>query len=217
MPDASGWILSSAAFHHGETIPDAFTCEGGDFASGAFPGLDWTGGPPGTKSYAVVFVDASIMENNDPVSSAAAYNRAFHWAIWDVPATADGLPAALGEDDDEFPEAVPGARQWAVRNQFGFFPPCPNSDPAAVDAATLVTDEYAFILYALDAEIFDFPEASTDPTSFNYTRTLFDALEASDAVIGRIELRGTSDALSVAPPGPRGDTQYPEPRPTGDE
>lgn len=206
-PDASGWQLTSPSFDDGEPFEDAFTCNDKPFGEGAFPGLDWTQGPPRTKSYAVVFKDTSILEQNDP----ATINRAFHWAIWDIPADVHSLPTALGENDDEFPNEVSGARQWAIRYQFGYFPPCPNTDNS-IDAAAFVTDHYEFTLYALDTEIFDYP--APDEAVNNYTRTLDAALEA--AAIAKISLHATSDAAASEPPGPppaREDIDFPSERP----
>jgi phosphatidylethanolamine-binding protein (PEBP) family uncharacterized protein len=45
------------------------------------PELKWSGAPAGTMSFAVTLFDTS--------------NGGTHWAIWDVPATATGLPAGI--------------------------------------------------------------------------------------------------------------------------
>lgn len=211
--DSGAWVLTSPEFAEGEAMPYEFTCHGGEFATGGFPGLDWTAGPPGAKSYAVFFIDTSVMDANQ--STSPVYSRAFHWAIWDIPAGVRSLPAALGEDDDEFPDTVPGARQWAVRNQFGYFPPCPNNDPASFDAATAITDNYKFVLFALDTEVFEYPARVQGVN--NYTRTLYDAVEA--AAIAKIELTSSSDAQSIAAP-PALDPAtlvFPTERPTNDQ
>ena len=59
------------------------------------PELDWTAGPTGTLSYAVVLYD----ENN-------MYT---HWAIWNIPSTRNQLPALLPAGSD--PAGIAGARQ----------------------------------------------------------------------------------------------------------
>jgi phosphatidylethanolamine-binding protein (PEBP) family uncharacterized protein len=190
-------------------MPAQFTCDGHDFASGDNPELEWTAGPAGTKSYAIVLKDLSIIGKNDP--TAAAYNRGFHWIIWDIPTT---VPFKIqhGMGDAEFPPEVPGARQWANRNQFGYFPPCPNNDPTA-DPSTHVTDNYSLTLYAFDKAILDYP--AMDAAVVNYTRTIDDYIET--VAIGKTELLFTSNAASTAAPPPLDPTtvKYPSPRGAG--
>jgi phosphatidylethanolamine-binding protein (PEBP) family uncharacterized protein len=189
---APAWALTSPDFAGGSAIPSQYTCNGGAFASGNIPELDWTAGPSGAQSYAIVLTDNSVLAQNN----SATLNHAFHWVIWDIPADiAHKIPTSLGSDDAEFPSEVPGARQWANRNQFGFFPPCPNSSPGT-DAA-LNNDNYAFTLYAISVPILNYP--AYDPnTTTNYTRTIQAYLEANN--IGKTQLLFTSDAESASPP-----------------
>jgi len=186
--DTSTWPLTSPDFTGGEAMPYAFTCNGGDFASGENPELDWSGGPS-AQSYALVLKDISITARMDP----ATVSHGYHWAIWNIPAATQQIPHGLS--DDEFPPEVEGARQWAIRDQFGYFPPCPNSDPTA-DPTTLATDHYAFTLYAIPTATIADPQP--DPNEPNYTRTLDDYLKT--IAVGETELLFTSDAASSAPP-----------------
>jgi phosphatidylethanolamine-binding protein (PEBP) family uncharacterized protein len=188
------WSITSPTLASGAAFPADATCDGHAFATGKSPELNWTDGPTGTMSYAIVLKDLSIIQNNDPATNATVYNRGFHWVIWDIPASIHKLPAMLGSA--EFPTEVAGARQWAIRNQFGYFGPCPNSDPTA-DASTHTTDMYSFTLYALDAPVLAYPAMAAGVN--NYTRTITDYLET--VKIGKAELRGTSNAASSeAPP-----------------
>jgi hypothetical protein len=201
----ASWALTSPSFTSGGAMPAEDTCDGHEFASGGNPELDWTDGPAGTKSYALVLKDLSIIAKNDPT----VLNRAFHWVIWDIPTTiAHKIPTGMG--DMEFPPEVAGARQWANRNQFGYFPPCPNNDPTA-DPATHVTDNYSLSLYAIDKEILDYP--APDPAVTNYTRTIHDTIES--VAIGKTELLFTSNAASTAAPPALDPTtiKYPSARP----
>ena len=72
------------------------------------------------------------------------------WVIWDIPADVHKLPANLSRA--QFPAEIPGAQQWANRNQFGYFAPCPNSNPAviAADPSKKVVNDYGFEVYALN-------------------------------------------------------------------
>lgn len=199
------WAITSPAFTDGAPLPLEATCDGKPFAEGTIPQLDWTNGPEGTQSYAVIFKVPSIIDRNDPETMASAYNRGFHWVIWDIPANIRQIPAGTGAA--EFPPEVPGARQWASRNQFRFFPACPNFDPTMERA----TETYSFTLYALPAPILDFPPKQDGVN--NYTRTIHDTIEA--VAIAKTELRGTSNAFATTEP-PMVDpatVMYPAPRP----
>jgi hypothetical protein len=132
--------------------------------------------------------------------------------MWDIPATRTGLPAGLtgGYHSTE----VPGALQWAGRNNYGFFPPCPNPFPRddARFMCNLVIDSYSFTLYALPtAKLTNLPppdlDATTGQPTGNYVVKLAHYIEGLSA-LAVTEYRGTSKAWSTsfAPPSP---VQYP--------
>lgn len=116
-------LLTSPAFSEGGTIPTANTCKGANTS----PMLTWTGAPTGTQSFAVVLTDQTI--------SMA------HWVIYDVPASATGLPPAIENTSD--PASVPGAHQIVSIHAptVGYYGPCPPNPPAHT---------YQFAVYALD-------------------------------------------------------------------
>ncbi len=129
-PDAgqpSGpFTLTSSAFAEGGTIPSVHTCAGADQS----PALSWTEGPPGTQSYAVVFTDLS--------------NSLIHWVIYDIPASARGLPGNVQKAPQ--PSVPAGAKQ--VRSYgntiYGYRGPCPGGsfhtyrfEAGALDVAAL--------------------------------------------------------------------------------
>jgi len=182
-----------------EPIPYAHTCNGA-----AFPGPDansptvhWTAGPEGTKSYAIAFKDLWVLNTTD-ASNAMAYNRGFHYVIWDIPADTLELPAMLGSGHR--PEELPEARQWGPFNDYSFFGPCPNL-PAAegMPAPEPRNDTYSFVVYALPDEVSDVPA----PVAGISTPRLMDELFQSKA-LAATEYRGTSDAAatSFTPPFP---------------
>jgi len=200
--------IRSPAFDFCGSIPDEHTCNGGPFGSGVSPELEWTEGPVGTLSYAIVFKDISIVADNNP----ALLRFAMHSVIWDIPANVLSLPEATmgGHHSSD----VPGARQWGVRNNYGYLGPCPNPFPEGHPAfsGTLVRDSYAFTLYALDVEtITDLPAqpvvadgnpATEDYAGGNWTVTMDAYLQ--EHALATVEYRGTSAAWSSAfgPPGP---------------
>ena len=74
----------------GPTIPLDLTCANPDAGGyGVSPELDWSGAPPGTQSFTIVLRD---LTNGCPTIGCSIW---YHWAIWDIPATATALPAGL--------------------------------------------------------------------------------------------------------------------------
>lgn len=192
-PNLSSWSISSPTITSGGEIPLVNTCDGRPFPVGSSPELNWTDGPEGTKSYALVLKHLAIVEGLPPTDPN--YFKGFMWTIWDIPASVHKLPANLGRA--QLPPEVPGSQQWAIRNQFGYFAPCPNADPAA-DPATRVTDRYGFTLYALNTDKVTLPAKEADVS--NYTLTLTKHLDAVN--IGTTELRAVSSAVASMAPTP---------------
>lgn len=219
---APNFKIWSEEFGSCEPIPVASTCEGNAFGTGISPGLKWSGAPAQTKSFALVFKDISILSDEDPLTTKFGE----HWVMWDIPSETTELPAALS--GGHLSPDVVGARQWGGRNEYRFFPPCPNPFPAndARFACSLTEDSYAFVLYALDVpaipegELPDIvPQLDADgepvldmdgnPTKIaNWVVAMDEFLMASGHVLASAEYRGTSDAWSTsfAPPGA---TKYP--------
>ncbi len=76
------------------------------------PGLSWSAGPPGTKSYALIAVDPDVVKNlslmNKPgvtIPVGAPRMNIYHWVLIDIPAAVTSL--APGEDSDHF---IPGGK-----------------------------------------------------------------------------------------------------------
>lgn len=99
-------LLSSPAFAPGSAIPSQYTCEGADLS----PPLAWSGVPAGARSLILVLAD--------PDAPAGTFH---HWAVYDIPAAARGLPAGYGP-------GRPAAGLREARNDFGqpgYGGPCP--------------------------------------------------------------------------------------------
>lgn len=75
-------IVTSPAFAAGGDIP----FENTQYRSNVFPGLAWTAGPAGTKSYAVIMQDGDGVRNGTPF---------LHWTMINVPSTITKLDAAM--------------------------------------------------------------------------------------------------------------------------
>ena len=125
------------------------------------PPLSWSSVPAGTKELAVVCADFG----------AGAPPPWVHWVVYNIPATATGLPAELPIDPAaSMPPAIKGATQglngWRRPIYRGPAPPVGT------------THVYYFTVYALDADVDLKP---------NLTRA--ELLEAIDGhIIGRGEL-----------------------------
>jgi Raf kinase inhibitor-like YbhB/YbcL family protein len=99
--------LRSPAFEHMKAIPKQYTCDGAD---ASFP-LEWGAPPKGTKSIAVVA--------EDPTVESGSF---VHWAIYDLPASVQGLPKGVPRTE----KLKSGAHQ--ALNDFGsvgYRGPCP--------------------------------------------------------------------------------------------
>jgi Raf kinase inhibitor-like YbhB/YbcL family protein len=152
--------LSSPSFEPQQRIPREFTGEGPDIS----PALNWAGAPAGTKSFALIC--------DDPDAVSVAGKVWVHWVIWNIPATATGLPQNVAKT--ETVAALGGARQgmntWPRLGYNGPMPPPGHG-----------VHHYHFRLYALDT-LLDLPARSTAAQ-----------LEAAmhGHILGRAELVGT--------------------------
>ena len=128
---ASRLTLASTAFTEGGSIPARHTCEGQDTA----PALSWSGVPEGTKSLAL------IVDDPDAPDPKAPKRTWVHWVLYDIPASATGLPAAVA--DARLPEGTrQGRNDW---KRTGYGGPCP----------PIGRHRYFFKLYALDTALGD--------------------------------------------------------------
>ena len=114
--------IKSSAFKSGARIPAKHTCDGVDVS----PLLEWGKLPAGTKYLALIC--------DDPDAPMGTW---VHWVLYDVPASAGGLPEKL----PPLKELADGTKQGM--NDFraiGYGGPCPPSGE----------HRYFFKLYALD-------------------------------------------------------------------
>lgn len=74
--------VTSPAFKTGGDIP----FENTQYRGNVFPGLSWTAGPSGTKSYAIVMQDADAMRQGAPI---------LHWTLVNIPSSITKLDAAM--------------------------------------------------------------------------------------------------------------------------
>ncbi|MGH7575451.1 MAG: YbhB/YbcL family Raf kinase inhibitor-like protein [Longimicrobiales bacterium] len=150
------FTLTSTAFEHLKEIPTRHTGEGDDVS----PSLEWSGAPDGTQSYALIVDDPDAP---DPAAPRMTY---VHWVVYNIPASASGLPEAAG---GALPQgAREGVNDWKRVGYGGPHPP-------------IGRHRYFHKLYALDTALPDLG----NPTKAELER----AMEAH--VLGIAELVGT--------------------------
>src|SRR5262249_5949985 len=130
---AGGFAIMSPDFAFCGAIPAANTCDGHDFGTGTNPNLQWSGAPSGTMSYAIVFKDISLTGQTtaSTVDTDINVQHGYHWVMWDIPASVNMIASGTisGTNSGYHSPTVTGAMEWAQRNNYAFFPPCPNPFP----------------------------------------------------------------------------------------
>ncbi|HYQ44742.1 MAG TPA: hypothetical protein VER11_22310, partial [Polyangiaceae bacterium] len=81
------FTLTSPDLMEGAKFAKEYTCDAmnGTFGSGVNPELDWAGAPSGTMSYAITFIDTTLIGGSMPQLGR-------HWAIWNIPSTVMTFP-----------------------------------------------------------------------------------------------------------------------------
>jgi Raf kinase inhibitor-like YbhB/YbcL family protein len=122
--------LTTTAWPDGGVIPAKYSQAGEEVS----PPLSWSGAPDGTQSFVLVARDL------DTAVGASGMDDVLHWLVWNIPATATGLPEGVPQGA-QLPD---GMRQISATG--------PNyRGPAA--SATGPAHHYLFEIFALDTTI----------------------------------------------------------------
>jgi Raf kinase inhibitor-like YbhB/YbcL family protein len=105
------------------------------------PAISWTGAPEGTKSFAL------LVHDPDAPTGGAGW---WHWSVFDIPASAEGLPAGATADSGIPAGAVQGPTDFGVPGWGG---PCPPEGKGK--------HRYIFSLHALGVETLTVPDGAT--------------------------------------------------------
>jgi hypothetical protein len=124
-------MLTSSAFANGGEIPRIHTCDGNDVS----PSLTWSGVPQGTRSLAL------IVDDPDAPDPAAPKMTWVHWVLYNIPASATGLPQGVT------PSNLPAGTKQGLNDwkRTGYGGPCP----------PIGRHRYFHKLYALDSVLSD--------------------------------------------------------------
>jgi len=118
------FAITSPAFAEGAEIPVKYT----DDSQNVSPPLDWSRGPSGTASFALIMDDLDA-------------GNFTHWVIYNLPPDARGLPEAVPRDEKLDRRALQGKNGGRKIGYFG--PSPPKGSP----------HRYCFTLYALDKSL----------------------------------------------------------------
>ena len=149
-------VLTSPTFAHQGAIPAQHTCEGANTS----PALAWSGVPAGAKSLVL------IVDDPDAPDPAAPKTTWVHWLLYNLPASAGGLPAAITT------AALPagtreGTNDW---KRTGYGGPCP----------PIGRHRYFHKLYALDVVLPDLHQ----PTKAQLEAAMAGHILASTELVG---------------------------------
>ena len=132
--------ITIPAFTEGSEIPARYGCSNGTNAN-LSPAIQWTGVPAGAATIALILHDPDVAIGGDDV---------LHWAIFNIPATATGLPEGVPAkamlDDGS-------AQINNIGGSIGYFNPC---------APAPTTHHYMFEFYALDSKLDPAPANRAD-------------------------------------------------------
>ncbi len=129
QPASPAMTLTTTAFPDGDPIPVKYT-QAGEQVS---PPLTWSNTPPGTVSFVLHMLDPDVARNRTTDTQV-------HWLVWNIPATATGLPEGVPKGAD-LPD---GSRQVSATGPVYRGPGAPATGPM---------HHYTFEIYALDTKV----------------------------------------------------------------
>ncbi|UFH52756.1 YbhB/YbcL family Raf kinase inhibitor-like protein [Spirosoma sp. KNUC1025] len=126
--------------------------------------MNWTNAPDGTQSFVLHMHDVDVARNKTT-------DDVLHWIVWNIPATATGLP-----------EAVPAGAQLADGSyQMNILAPAYRG-PGAPASGPL--HHYVFELYALDTKLDVKPTAEGPETRRNVLKAIEGHILGKAAYVG---------------------------------
>ena len=150
LAGAADFSLSSPDIQPGAKLANqqvfkGFGCSGENIS----PALSWQGAPKGTKSFVLTVYDPDA-----PTGSGW-----WHWVVFNIPATATGLPKGAGDPAKQLLPAgsIQGKTDFGTA---GYGGPCPPQGDKP--------HHYEFTLYALDVDKIDGADATASPAFIGF-------------------------------------------------
>jgi Raf kinase inhibitor-like YbhB/YbcL family protein len=127
--------MTIAGWSDGADIPVKFSQAAPGVApgEGTSPAITWANAPAGTQSFVLNMHDMDVARNKTTDDQA-------HWVVWNIPATATGLPEGVPKG----PTLGDGSHQISATGQMYRGPGAAASGPK---------HHYVFELYALDTKL----------------------------------------------------------------
>jgi Raf kinase inhibitor-like YbhB/YbcL family protein len=141
--------ITIPAFPDGGVIPPKYANTPTGSVS---PAIEWSPAPEATVTLALILHDSDVPSRVTGANAAGSGpDDTLHWAIFNIPSTASGLPEGVPHDvmlqDGSIQlKYVEGVPRLAI-GKIGYFGPSPPPSPVPV------THHYIFDLYALDAKL----------------------------------------------------------------
>jgi Raf kinase inhibitor-like YbhB/YbcL family protein len=155
-PAASGpaMTMTIPAFPDGGEIPVRFSqaAEGAAPGEGTSPAISWTNPPAGTQSFVLNMRDMDVARNRTTDDQA-------HWVVWNIPATATGLPEGVPKGS-QLPD---GSYQISATGPVYRGPGAGAAGPR---------HHYMFELFALDTKLDVRPTADAFETRANVVKAM---------------------------------------------
>jgi len=146
--------LTVSGFPDGGDIPVKFSqaAPGAAPGEGTSPALSWTNVPPGTQSFVLNMHDMEVVRNKTTDDQA-------HWVVWNIPATATGLPEGVPKGS----KLADGSYQVSATGPVYRGPGAPANGPR---------HHYMFEIYALDTKLTVEPAADAFETRANVMKAM---------------------------------------------
>lgn len=151
---APAMTLTVTGFADGGQIPVKFSqaAEGAAPGEGTSPAIAWANTPPGTQSFVLNMRDMDVARNKTTDDQA-------HWVVWNIPATATGLPEGVPKGS----QRPDGSYQISATGAMYRGPGAPATGPQ---------HHYMFEIYALDTKLDVQPAADAFETRANVMKAM---------------------------------------------
>ena len=153
-PAAPAMTLTVAGFPDGGQIPVRISQAAAGVApgEGTSPAISWTNVPAGTQSFVLNMHDEDVARNKTTEDQA-------HWVVWNIPATATGLPEGVPKGS----QRPDGSYQVSATGPVYRGPGAPANGPR---------HHYMFEIYALDTKLDVQPAADAFETRTNVMKAM---------------------------------------------